>query len=183
MERTVVLLKPDAVKRAVAGEIIHRFERVGLKIVAMKMVWPNEELLRKHYRVDRKETLERLGKKTLEIYSQYAKDAKADLGTDDPIELGKMVVGWLMSYVGGGPVIAVLLQGRHAVDNVISLAGPTMPVQAAAGTIRGDFSTDSAAYANEERRGVENLIHVSGSLEEAKFEETLWFTKDEIQDY
>ena len=183
MERSVVLLKPDAVKRAVAGEIIHRFERVGLKIVAMKMVWPTEELLRKHYKVDSEDTLDRLGKKTLKTYQEYGKDTKRDLGTDDPKELGKMVVGWLMSYVGGGPVVAMLLQGRHAVDNVISLAGPTMPVQAAAGTIRGDFSTDSAAYANEERRGVENLIHVSGSSEEAKFEETLWFEKDEIQDY
>jgi len=183
LERTVVLLKPDAVKRGVAGEIIHRFERVGLKIVAMKMVWPDEELLKKHYKVDKEETLDRLGNKTLKTYAEFGKDAKADFGTSDPKELGRLVVSWLLHYVGGGPVVAMLLEGRHAVENVTSLAGPTMPVQAAPGAIRGDFSTDSAAYANVERRGVENLIHVSGSEEEAKFEETLWFSEGEIYEY
>jgi nucleoside-diphosphate kinase len=99
------------------------------------------------------------------------------------MELGKMVVGWLFDYITSGPVIAVLMEGRHAVDNAISLAGPTMPVHAPPGSIRGDFSTDSAAYANTERRGVGNLIHISGSPEEAKFEEKLWFTEKEIHKY
>jgi len=183
MERTVILLKPDGVRRGHVGEIIHRFERVGLKIVAMKMVWPKQELYRKHYAADKMETLKRLGSKTLKTYSEYGKDAKRDFGTDDPEELGKLVIGWLLDYVSSGPVVAVLLEGRHAVDNAISLAGPTMPVHAAPGSIRGDFSTDSAAYANEEKRGVENLIHISGSLEEAKFEESLWFTEEEKHSY
>ena len=183
MERTVVLVKPDGVKRGLVGEITHRFERMGMKIVAMKMVWPKEELLKKHYLSESVDTLKRLGNKTLKTYTDYGKNAKADFGTDDPIELGKLVIGWLIDYVSSGPVIAILFEGRHAVDNAISLAGPTMPVHAPAGTIRGDFSTDSAAYANEERRGVENLIHVSGSSEEAKFEEGLWFTKAEIHNY
>ena len=183
MERTVVLIKPDALKRGLVGEITHRFERVGLKIVAMKMVWPTEDLLKKHYVSDNPETLKRLGSKTLKSYSEYHKDAKREFGTDDPMELGKMVVGWLFSYITSGPVIAILLEGRHAVDNAISLAGPTMPVHAPPGSIRGDFSTDSAAYANVERRGVGNLIHVSGSVQEAKFEESLWFAKKEIHSY
>lgn len=183
MEQTVVLIKPDGVKRGVAGEIIHRFERMGLKIVAMKMLLPTQELLHKHYRTDREETIERLGKKTLVAYEKYGKDAKQELGTDDPMELGKMVVGWLLDYVSSGPVIAILLEGRHAVENVLNTAGPTMPVQAPAGTIRGDFSTDSAAYANDEKRGVANLVHVSGSIEEANFEKTLWFDPNEIFSY
>lgn len=183
MERTVILLKPDGVKRGHVGEILHRFERVGLKIVAMKMVWPTEELYKKHYAADKLDTLKRLGSKTLKTYTEFGKNAKADFGTDDPEKLGKLVIGWLLDYVSSGPVVAVLLEGRHAVDNAISLAGPTMPVHAAPGSIRGDFSTDSAAYANEEKRGVENLIHISGSNEEAKFEETLWFSKEEIHSY
>jgi nucleoside-diphosphate kinase len=183
MEQTVVLMKPDAVKRGVVGEILHRFERCGLKIVAMKMTRPSREHFHKHYGTEKEATIERLGRKTLDTYQKYGKDAKKDFGTDDPKELGKLVVGWLLDYMQSGPVIAILLEGRHAVDNVIRLAGPTMPVAAPAGTIRGDFSTDSAAYANVERRGVSNLIHISGSIEEANFEKMLWFTPEEIHSY
>ena len=183
MERTVILIKPDGVERGLVGEIIHRFERVGLKIVGMKMVRPTKDMLNKHYAGDKVATLKRLGGKTLKTYSEFGKDAKADFGTDDPTQLGKLVFGWLIDYMSSGPLFAVLLEGRHAVENAISLAGPTMPVHAPPGTVRGDFSTDSAAYANEEKRGVVNLIHISGSIEEAKFEESLWFSKDEIQNY
>lgn len=183
MEHTVVFIKPDGVKRGIVGEIIHRFERMGLKIVAMKMLVPDRALLHKHYGTDKEETIKRLGGKTLTSYEQFGKDAKKELGTDDPLALGKMVVGWLLDYVSSGPVIAMLLSGRHAVQNVINAAGPTMPVTAAAGTIRGDFSTDSAAYANDEKRGVSNLVHVSGSIEEANFEKSLWFTPEEIHSY
>jgi nucleoside-diphosphate kinase len=183
MEQTVVLIKPDGVKRGISGEIIHRFERMGLKIVAMKMLVPSEALLHKHYGTDREETIKRLGGKTLTSYEQFGKNAKAELGTDDPMELGKMVVKWLLDYVSSSPVIAILLEGRHAVQNVINAAGPTMPVNAPAGTIRGDFSTDSAAYANDEKRGVSNLVHISGSIEEANFEKTVWFTPEEIHSY
>lgn len=183
MEQTVVLIKPDGLKRGLVGEVIHRFERMGLKIVAMKMVKPDEAFFHKHYGTDKESTIDRLGNKTLATYQKYGKDAKKDFGTDDPKELGKLVVGWLMSYTTSGPVIAILLEGRHAVENVINIAGPTMPVNAPAGTIRGDFSTDSAAYANEEQRGVTNIIHISGSLEEANFEKTLWFAPEEIYSY
>lgn len=180
MERTVVLLKPDTAERALVGEILHRFERMELKIVGMKMVRPDRKVLEEHYSSEKPETLQRLGGKTLKTYQEFGKDAKKDFGTDDPTELGKLVIGWLLDYMTRGPLFAVLLEGRHAVDNAISIAGPTMPVHALPGTIRGDYSTDSAAYANEEKRGVVNLIHISGSKEEAKFEEDLWFAKDEI---
>lgn len=183
MEQTVVLIKPDGVKRGLIGEIIHRFERMGLKIVAMKMVVPTQEMLHQHYGTNKEATIERLGNKTLASYEQFGKDAKKELGTDDAKELGKMVVKWLLDYVSSGPVIAMILEGRHAVENVIHLAGLTMPVQALPGTIRGDFSTDSAAYANDEKRGVSNLIHISGSIEEANFEKNLWFEPSEIHAY
>ncbi len=183
MEQTFVMIKPDGVKRGLIGEIIRRFERAGLKIIAMKMVEAKDEALLKHYNADDPKTLQRWGEKTLKTYTQYGKDAKKDLGTDNPQELGKMVKEWLFDYVKSGPMVAIILEGRHAVDNVITMTGPTMPVQAPAGTIRGDFSTDSAAYANAEKRGVMNLVHISASLEEANFEKNLWFTKDEIHNY
>ena len=182
MERTVVLIKPDGVKRGLVGEVLSRFEKMGLKIVAMKMVQADFEVLGKHYKDD-EEYLKSLGKKTLKTYEEYGKDAGGDLGTTDPLKLGKMVREWTVNYVGSGPVVAILLEGKHSVDNVRGIAGPTMPVNAPAGTIRGDLATDSAAYANAEKRGVENIVHVSGTVEEAKFEENLWFRKDDIHSY
>lgn len=183
MEQTVVLIKPDGIKRGLMGEIIHRIERMGLKIVGIKMVWPTEELLHQHYGTKKESTLLRLGNKTLSTYQKYGKDAKKELGSDDPAKLGKMVVKWLLDYVQSGPILAMMVEGRHAVENVIALAGPTMPVSAPPGTIRGDFSTDSAAYANTEQRGVTNLVHISGSIEEANFEKTVWFVPSEIFKY
>lgn len=183
MEQTIVLVKPDGVKRGLTGEIIKRFERMGLKIVAMKMVEASEELLLKHYQSDKPETLKRWGEKTLKTYNSYGRDAKKELGTEDPMELGKMVNKWLFDYVKSGPIVAMLLEGKHAVENAMGIAGTTMPVSSPAGTIRGDFSTDSAAYANDEKRGVMNLVHVSTSIEEANFEKTLWFTDKEIHEY
>lgn len=183
MEQTLVLIKPDGIKRGIIGEILHRFERMGLKIVAMKMVYPTDDQLLKHYQSDKEATLKRWGEKTLSTYTKYGKNAKKDFGTDEPLELGKLVNKWLFDYVKSGPMLAMILEGRHAVENVVNLAGPTMPVNAPAGTIRGDFSTDSAAYANEEQRGVMNLVHISASVEEANFEKMIWFTPEEIHSY
>lgn len=183
METTVVLIKPDGVKRGLIGEIIKRFEQSGLKIVACKMVVPTIDLLAKHYNSKDPARLKLWGEKTLKSYEKFGKNAKRDLGTKDPVELGKMVNKWLIDYVTSGPLIALLLEGKHAVQNVINLTGPTMPVDAPAGTIRGDFSTDSAAYANAEKRGVMNLVHVSTSFQEANFEKSLWFTPSEIHNY
>jgi nucleoside-diphosphate kinase len=183
MEQTFVMIKPDGVKRGLVGEITSRFEKMGLKIVAMKMVAAQDEVLLKHYNANDPKTLQRWGEKTLSTYTKYGKDAVKDLGTDDPMKLGEMVRGWLFSYVKSGPMVAMILEGMHAVDNVVAAAGPTMPVSAPAGTIRGDYSTDSAAYANEQKRGVTNLVHISASLEEANVEKALWFTPEEIQSY
>ena len=177
------MVKPDGVKRGLTGEVIKRFERSGLKLVAIKMLEPSLDLLHSHYKTTEEDTILRLGGKTLATYEKYGRDAKADFGTNDPKDLGKLVVEWLVKYMTSGPVVAMVLEGRHAVDNVISLVGPTMPVTAPGGTIRGDYSTDSAAYANIERRGVMNIVHASGSVEEAKFEVALWFTPTEIHKY
>jgi len=183
METTVVLIKPDGVKRGLVGEIIKRLEQSGLKMTACKMVAPPKDLFEKHYNSSDPKRLMLWGEKTLKNYAEFGKNAKKDLGTNDPMTLGKMVNKWLMDYVTSGPVVAMLWEGKHAVQNAMNMAGPTMPVNAPAGTIRGDFSTDSAAYANSEKRGVMNLVHVSTSIEEANFEKSLWFKPSEIHDY
>jgi nucleoside-diphosphate kinase len=182
MEKSVVLIKPDGVKRGLIGEVVTRFEKMGLKIVGMKMVWANYEHLGKHYKAD-DAYLKNLGKKTLKTYEEYGKDINKEVGTTDPLKLGKLIRKWLIDYVGSGPVVAILIEGMHAVDNVKGIAGPTIPVNAPPGTIRGDFATDSPAYANVEKRGVANIVHISGTPEEAKFEEGLWFHENEIHDY
>lgn len=183
MEQTFVMVKPEGVKAGLVGEVIKRFSQAGLKLVAIKMVSAPDEILRKHYKSTDEEYLKTLGGKTLSTYEKYGKDAEKDFGTKDQLELGKMVMDWLLSYMKSGPVVPMVWEGRHAVENVISLVGPTMPVAASGGTIRGDFSTDSAAYANEEKRGVMNITHASGSVEEAKVEIALWFDEMEIHKY
>jgi nucleoside-diphosphate kinase len=182
-ERSVVLIKPDAVKRGIAGEILSRFEKAGLKIVAMKMVWVDKNFAAKHYPGDREEFITGMGKKTLATYEKYGRDANEELGTKDPYEIGKMVNQWNMDFITSGPVIAILLQGLHAIDNVRMIAGNTIPTVAQPGTIRGDFSVDAPTLANAQKRAVRNMMHASGNIEEAKFEEELWFHKKDIYDY
>ncbi|NIP32759.1 nucleoside-diphosphate kinase [Candidatus Saccharibacteria bacterium] len=182
-EQSVVLVKPDGVKRGLVGEITTRFEKAGLKIAAMKMVWVDKEFAGKHYPEERTELLKGIGEKTLQTYEKYGKDPDEALGTKDPLEIGKMVNRWNMDFLSSGPVVAILLEGPHAIDNVRMVVGATLPVFADPGTIRGDYSLDSPALANERKRAVHNLVHASGNPEEAEYEKQLWFRNEEIHDY
>ncbi len=181
-ERTLVLIKPDAIKRGLVGEIIRRIEQRGLKIVALKMFQPNPDDFKEHY-PETEEYLRILGRKTLEDYRQSNLDVKKELGTDDELELGKLIRGWLVEFMCSGPLIKMVVEGLHAVKMVRKLVGSTMPADAEMGTIRGDFSVDSAILANSQKRAVHNLVHASGTLEEAKKEINLWFSPEEIQEY
>lgn len=182
MDQTVVLIKPDGVKRGLVGEITSRFERVGLKIVAMKMVWVDKKFVGKHYRNDKK-WYKSVGEKLLEFYKEHGKDLDEDLGTNDPVKLGKKVRSWLFTYITSGPVVAILLEAPHAVELARKLVGETYPLSAAPGTIRGDYHYDSPFLANFGQRSVQNLVHASGSSEEAEFEKKLWFHEEEIHSY
>lgn len=182
MEQTLVLVKPDGVARGIVGEIIHRFERAGLKIVAMKMVWPTEELVDAHYPKDEK--FKRiLGRKTLDTYEENHLDPMEELGMSDELELGEFIRSTLIRSLTWGPVVALVLEGNHVVSQVRQMTGSTMPSGSLPGTIRGDFSVDSAALANAKKRAVRNIIHASGEIDEAKHEIDLWFDKDEIVSY
>jgi nucleoside-diphosphate kinase len=179
-ERTLVLVKPDGVKRGLVGEIITRFEKMGLKIIGLKMVWIDKEMAANHYPESRTELLEAIGRKTLETYEKYGKDPKEEFGEMGAQDIGKMVNNWNIEFLTSGPVVAMILEGAHAIDNVRMLVGNTLPTFAAPGTIRGDYSIDSPALANERKRSVHNLIHASGNVEEAKYEEQLWFRESDI---
>lgn len=182
MEQSVVLIKPDGIKRGLVGEITRRLERAGLKIVAMKMVWVDKDVVSKHY-ANKKDYLMSVGKKTLETYKKYGKDPKEELGTKSPLEIGKLVRKWSIEFLTSGPVVAILWEGPGAIEVVRKIVGPTFPASAPPGTIRGDYSFDSAPFSNVGKRAVRNLIHASGDEKEAKFERQLWFHEDEIYAY
>ena len=182
LERTFVLIKPDGVKKGLIGEIINRFERRDLKIVAIDMFMPTHQEIDDHYPKDQA-WIERLGSKTLSTYEKYNLDAKAELGTDDMLKIGKMVRGWLVDYMISAPLVRMVVQGVHAVDMVRKITGDTIPARADMGTIRGDFSPDSPAVANSEHRAVMNLIHASENQIEAEHEIQHWFGNREIYEY
>ncbi len=182
-EQTLVVLKHDAVSRGLIGDIIGRFERVGLKLVAARLVHVDADLANKHYPLDRREFIEGMGNKTLENYQALGKDAKAELGTDDAHEIGKVIQGWLVDFITSGPVFSMVLEGPHAVELVRKIVGHTLPLKAEMGTIRGDLSFDSSYMANTVKRPIKNLIHASGSPEEAVYEIPLWFDKSDIYSY
>ena len=155
IQRSLVVLKPDAVQRGIVGEIIQRFERVGLKIVGMKMVMPGEELYREHY--------EGIGQMIT--------------------RRGEQVFRYNVEYMMTGPVVAMVLEGVEAIPLVRKIVGPTEPKSAEMGTIRGDFSHMSFGYSDAKGTGVPNLVHASSNAEEAKKEIDLWFNANELYDY
>jgi nucleoside-diphosphate kinase len=183
MERTLVLLKPDAVQQQLIGEIIGRFEKAGLKVVATKMVWPTRELAGQHYPTSREPFIRGMGGKTLESYKEHDMDPMADFGTQDEHKIGLQLQKWLVDFLTSGPVIALVLQGKNAVKKGREVAGHTIPVKAEKGSVRGDLSDDDAVKANAQKRPVKNLVHASGDSEEANFEIDLWFDAEELHDY
>lgn len=183
MEQTLIVIKPDGVSRGLIGELVSRFEKVGLKIVAAKMVKVTRELAQKHYPLSREEFIRGMGEKTLANYQAVGADVKKELGTDDSLEIGKMIQKWLVEYITSAPVFAVVIEGPHAVELARKLCGHTLPFNALPGTIRGDLAFDSSYLANTAKRAIKNLVHASGSLTEAKYEIPLWFSSAEIHSY
>ncbi len=182
MEQTVVLVKPDGVMRGLVGEIISRFEKAGLKIVALKMIWIDKKMAFKHYGVN-DEWYENVGKKLKDFYQQQGFDPGEEISRMGNKDIGKMVQKWNVDYLTEGPVVAMLVEAPGAVEIVRKIVGPTFPQQAPPGTIRGDYSFDSPLLSNTKRRSVHNLIHASGSVKEAEFERQLWFKEKEIYNY
>ena len=181
-EKTFVLVKPDGVRKGLIGEVIKRFEQRDLKIVALEMFEATRDLINDHYPKD-PTWIERLGNKTLGTYEKYGIDPKKELGSSDPKVLGQMVRDWLLEYMVSAPLVRMVVQGVHAVDVVRKIAGPTLPYMADMGTIRGDFSIDSPAIANSEKRAVANILHCSETPEEAMHEIKHWFGKAVFHEY
>jgi len=181
-EKTVILVKPDGVKRGLIGEVIKRIEARGLKVIAMKMIMASKEHAHSHY-PNTEPWLRGMGEKTLENYRQYGKDPVQEIGTDDALEIGKKVAQWNVDFLTSGPMVAMVVQGIHAVDMVRKIVGKTVPAVAEMGTIRGDFSVDSPTLANAGKRALHNVVHASGDQSEATHELEHWFKPEEIHAY
>jgi nucleoside-diphosphate kinase len=178
-ERTYVMIKPDGVKKGLIGEIIRRFEQRDLKIVALEMFQPTHDQINDHYPKD-EAWIRRVGQKTLGTYEKYGMDAKPHFGTSDDLEIGTAVRKWLVEFMISAPLVRMVVEGVHAVDMVRKICGATMPYLADMGTIRGDYSADSPAIANMEKRPVMNLVHASETPEEAAHEIKHWFGGREV---
>ncbi len=154
VERTLILVKPDAVRRGLTGEILNRFEQAGLKIVAMKMQWVDEEFAKDHYRED-------------DIAARHGED----------------IWKQLLEFISEGPVVAAVLEGAKAVSNVRKITGPTQPKEAKPGTIRGDYAHHGYETADAHDMAVRNVVHASATPDEAELEIDVWFSEDEIHSY
>ncbi len=181
-EQTLILAKPDALQRGLVGELIRRFEMRGFKLSALKMVHPSRKHIEKHY-LPTKEQLEGMGNKTLENLRSNNIDVKKVMGTENVLELGKIINEWNLTFLSSGPIIAMVFEGLHAVEMGRKIVGHTLPIKAEAGTIRGDYSSDSPLLANLRKRAVRNLVHASGDLKEAQREIKHWFKSDELHSY
>ena len=131
MERTLILVKPDAFERRLTGEVISRFESKGLSLVALKLLTADEEIAHAHY-------------------AEHSE---------------KPFFGELVSFITGGPLVAAVLEGPNAIAAARQLIGSTDPVEAATGSIRGDFGLEVTF----------NLVHGSDSPESAERETAIWF--------
>ena len=176
-ERSLVIIKPDAVQRSLMGEVIRRIERTGLKFVAFKFVVPTEDQCWKHYAKDDEWFL----KKGIRI----VEDRKAQgLPLEKEVmDYGKDIILANVKFFTAGPVLAMVVEGNQSVSIVKKLVGGTEPTTSDVGTLRGDFTLDSYALASIDGRAVRNLVHCSDSPEEAEREIQLWFTEKEVIEY
>ncbi len=176
-ERTFVILKPDTVQRSLMGEVIGRFERTGLKFVAMKMFVPASDKLMTHYNKDEAWFLKKGDRIIEDLKAQGLPVEK------DAMAYGRAIIDTIVTYMTAAPVVAMILEGNQAVAVVTKLVGTTEPSTSDVGTIRGDYTVDSYAHSSFENRAVRNLIHCSESPEEAEREIAVWFTDEEIMNY
>ena len=177
IERTLVLVKPDGVKRALIGKVIGRFEDAGLKVTALKMVQPDKEIAGNHYPLD-EEWYNNAWKNTKKGYEEKGLEM-----SETPRQLGERVRGWLMEGLTSGPIVAMVIEGNDAIAAIRKIAGATAPNRADPSSIRGTYSTDSYDLSDSEKRVLKNIVHASDSVPTAEREIKVWFDKKEVVKY
>ncbi len=174
MEKTLLIIKPDAVKRGLMGTIVETFETVGLKLLAAKMVKPEADVIRKHY-PGTPDWIKEMGNKTLASFKESGKNPVEVFKTDDPMKLGQFVYERLIKYWQEGPIVVTVWEGPDAVVIARKLRGHTIPLLAQTGSLHAQFSFDSSTLSSGLDRVVKTFIHASGSVEEAEREIKYWF--------
>lgn len=182
IERTVVILKPDLVKRALVGTVIETLENVGLKLLVLKMTKPAADVIKNHY-PGTKEWIIEMGEKTIASFEKSGVDVQKKMGTKDPYKLGVFVYERLIKYWQEGPIVVSVWEGPGAVIITRKLRGHTIPMLAECGSLHGQYSYDSSLLSSDLDRVVKTFIHASGSTEEAEREIHYWFPDLEIKNY
>lgn len=173
-EQTLVLIKPDGVQRGLTGTIVERFERVGLTIVALKMLQPTQDQADRHYALTEAWMMGVFTK----AKAKYEARGES-FSYSDHTAYGQSIKNGLVEFLVSAPIVALILEGAQAVALARKLVGATEPASAAPGTIRGDFALDTYALSNDQNRPIRNLIHASGTIEEAQNEIPIWFNTSE----
>lgn len=175
LESTFAIIKPESIGKKLVGTIINKIESADLEIVQMKMIKADERVVSKHYYKD-DAWCERVGQSVMDSYLKHNKDPKTELGTDDPIAVGRLLLKWVIDHMTSSEIVIMELRGEEAVDKFRVLCGKTTPADADPDTIRGMLSNDDNDTAALEQRPLLNLLHSSGNKEEAKQELELWFS-------
>ncbi|MBI3366873.1 nucleoside-diphosphate kinase [Candidatus Roizmanbacteria bacterium] len=179
-EKTLLIIKPDAVKRGLIGVIIETFENVALKLLAAKMLKPEADVIKNHY-PGTVEWIKEMGNKTLASFKESGDDVKKKMLTDDPMKLGQFVYDRLIKYWREGPIVVMVWEGPSAIIVARKLRGHTIPLLAQTGTLHAQYSFDSSTLSSSLDRVVKTFIHASGSVNEAEREIKYWFP--EIKDF
>ena len=177
-EKTLVIIKPDGIQRNLIAEVIMRYERLGFKMIASKMLHATPKMIREHYSID-----PLWGQKAGEKVIAAKKEKGENVEGLDPLKLSVDIVDRLALYMTNGPVLAMVWQGAHVVQIVRKITGSTEPRSSDVGTIRGDFMIDSYDLSNLDKRALRNIVHASSSVEEAEKEIPIWFQEEEVCEY
>ncbi len=182
IERTLIILKPDCVKRGLVGKVIEIFETVGLKLMAAKMLKPSVDVIKNHYS-GTPEWIKEMGEKTIASFKQSGGDIAKTFKTQDPAQLGKFIYDRLIKYWMEGPIVVMVWSGPNAVVVARKLRGHTIPALAVPGTLLAQYSFDSSTLSSSLDRVVKTFIHASGSVEEAEREIKYWFKDEKFKEY
>lgn len=173
----MVLVKPDGVQRAIIGRVISKLEDAGLKVIAIKMAWPDRKLAGNHYIADKK-WFEDTGNRSMQAYKE-----KGIIVKESPVQLATKIRSYLIESLSSGPVVAIVFEGNEAISVTRKMVGPTEPKRADPSTIRGTFSSDSYALADERKRPLKNIVHASEDGKTAEREIKVWFSPGELVSY
>lgn len=182
VEQTLIILKPDAVKRGLIGKVIETYENVGLKLMAAKMLKPSADVIKNHY-PGTSEWIKEMGEKTISSFKQSGDDVMKTFKTDDPTKLGQFIYDRLIKYWMEGPIVVMVWAGPNAVTVARKLRGHTIPSLAVPGTLLAEYSFDSSPLSSSLDRVVKTFIHASGSVDEAEREIKYWFKDEKFKDY